>query len=123
MGGGVVGVGGGVGCGTCGLVSVPRPVGPRCPRCESTLDEGKPNSVARTWALVIAAAVLYIPANYYPVLSGVQLGAGQPSTILRGVEELLKAHQYPLPALVFFPHISVPLPQLPRLSVILIPLP
>src|SRR4051794_936781 len=27
---------------------------------------------------LIAAAVLYIPANYYPVLSVVQLGAGQP---------------------------------------------
>ena len=66
------------------------------------LHERKPNSVARTWALVIAAAVLYIPANYYPVLTVVQLGAGQPSTILGGVEELLTARQYPLAALVFF---------------------
>ena len=45
----------------------------------------------RTWALVIAAAIFYIPANYYPVLSVVQLGAGQPSTILGGVEELVRA--------------------------------
>jgi hypothetical protein len=49
--------------------------------------------------LVIAAAVLYIPANYYPVLTVVQLGAGAPSTILGGVEELLTARQYPLAAL------------------------
>jgi uncharacterized paraquat-inducible protein A len=35
--------------------------------------------------LVIAAAVFYIPANYYPVLSVVLLGAGQPSTILSGL--------------------------------------
>src|SRR5690348_4913492 len=69
---------GAVGCETCGLVSVPRLDDPRCLRCDSALHERKPNSVARTWALIIAAAVLYIPANYYPVLSVVQLGAGQP---------------------------------------------
>jgi paraquat-inducible protein A len=94
------GLAGAIGCETCGLVSVPRPDDPRC---ESMLHERKPNSVARTWALVIAAAVLYIPANYYPVLSVVQLGAGQPSTILGGVEELVTARQYPLAALVFSP--------------------
>jgi paraquat-inducible protein A len=39
--------------------------------------------------LVIAAAVLYLPANYYPVLTVAQLDAGAPSTILDGVEELV----------------------------------
>ena len=65
---------GSVGCETCGLVSVPRHTDPRCPRCNSVLHERKPDSVARTWALVIAAAVLYVPANYYPVLTVMQLG-------------------------------------------------
>ena len=111
---------GAVGCETCGLVSVPQPYDPRCPRCDSVLHERKPNSVARTWALVIAAAVLYIPANYYPVLSVVQLGAGQPSTILGGVEELVTARQYPLAALVFFASIAVPMLKLFGLSIMLI---
>jgi len=70
--------------------------------------------------LVIAAAIFYIPANYYPVLSVVQLGAGQPSTILGGVEELIKAGQYPLAALVFFASIAVPVLKLVGLSVMLI---
>jgi paraquat-inducible protein A len=70
--------------------------------------------------LVIAAAVLYIPANYYPVLSVVQLGAGQPSTILGGVEELVTARQYPLAALVFFASIAVPMLKLFGLSIMLI---
>jgi len=70
--------------------------------------------------LVIAAAVLYIPANYYPVLTVVQLGAGAPSTILGGVEELLVARQYPLAALVFFASILVPLLKLVGLSIMLI---
>jgi paraquat-inducible protein A len=109
-----------VGCETCGLVSVPKPDDPRCPRCDSILHERKPDSVARTWALVIAAVIFYIPANYYPVLSVVQLGAGQPSTILGGVEELIKAGQYPLAALVFFASIAVPVLKLVGLSIMLI---
>jgi len=109
-----------IGCETCGLVSVPWRDDPRCPRCESALHERKPNSVARTWALVIAAAVLYLPANYYPVLTVVQLGAGAPSTILGGVEELVTARQYPLAALVLFASILVPLLKLVGLSTMLI---
>ncbi|HEY1261207.1 MAG TPA: paraquat-inducible protein A [Stellaceae bacterium] len=109
-----------VGCETCGLVSRPRRHAARCPRCDSALHRRRPNSIARTWALVIAAAVLYIPANYYPVLSVVQLGAGQPSTILGGVEELITARQYPLAALVFFASIAVPMLKLFGLSIMLI---
>ena len=90
------------------------------PRCESVLHVRKPDSIARTWALVIAAAILYIPANYYPVLTVVQLGAGAPSTILGGVEELVAARQYPLAALVFFASILVPLLKLVGLSIMLI---
>jgi len=114
------GAAGAIGCETCSLVSTPRYEGDRCPRCESALHARKPNSIARTWALVIAAAIFYIPANYYPVLSVVQLGAGQPSTILGGVEELVTAGQYPLAALVFFASILVPVLKLVGLSVMLI---
>ena len=70
--------------------------------------------------MVIAAAIFYIPANYYPVLSVVQLGAGRPSTILGGVEELVRARQYPLALLVFFASIAVPVLKLVGLSIMLI---
>lgn len=70
--------------------------------------------------MVIAAAILYIPANYYPVLTVVQLGAGQPSTILGGVEELVQTREYPLAALVFFASILVPVLKLVGLSFMLI---
>ncbi len=110
---------GAVGCETCGLVSLPQPEDPRCPRCSGMLHPRRPNSVARTWALVIAAAILYIPANYYPVLTVVQLGARMPSTILGGVEELIQTREYPLAALVFFASILVPVLKLVGLSVML----
>jgi paraquat-inducible protein A len=114
------GTGAAIGCETCHLVSAPGPGHPRCPRCGSALHRRRPYSIQRTWALVIAAAILYIPANYYPVLTVVQLGAGQPSTILGGVEELITARQYPLAALVFFASIAVPVLKLVGLSIMLI---
>jgi paraquat-inducible protein A len=69
---------------------------------------------------VIAALVLYVPANLYPVLTVVQLGAGSPSTILGGVEELLASGMYPLAALVFFASILVPVLKLTGLLVMLL---
>jgi paraquat-inducible protein A len=107
-------------CEVCGLVSASQHETRQCSRCGSALHLRKPNSIARTWALVIAAAILYVPANYYPVLTVMQLGAGMPSTILGGVEELLSDGQYPLAALVFFASILVPMLKLVGLTIMLI---
>jgi paraquat-inducible protein A len=96
-----------LGCDTCRFVTRTVP-GERCPRCGFTLRARKPNSVARTWALGIAALILYIPANAFPVLTFTQLGAGRPSTILGGVRDLLEAGMWPLAALVFFASVVVP---------------
>jgi paraquat-inducible protein A len=109
-----------IGCEVCRLVSTSHGQHARCPRCDSPLHHRKPDSVARTWALVIAAAVLYVPANYYPVLTVMQLGAGAPSTIIGGVEELIASRMYPLAALVFFASIAVPMLKLVGLSVMLV---
>jgi paraquat-inducible protein A len=108
-----------IGCDTCGLVSRAAP-GVRCSRCGFRLRVRKPGSIERTWALAIAATVLYIPANIYPVLTVVQLGAGQPSTILGGVRELLDLGMWPLAALVFFASVAVPVLKLAGLGALLI---
>lgn len=54
----------------CGLVAPPLGKGKHlaCVRCGSTLHVRKPNSISRTWALLIAAMILYIPANLLPVM-------------------------------------------------------
>ncbi|HEY4171640.1 MAG TPA: paraquat-inducible protein A, partial [Rhodopila sp.] len=108
-----------IGCDTCGLVSRSAP-GMRCSRCGFRLRVRKPGSIARTWAFSIAAMVLYIPANIYPVLTVVQLGSGQPSTILGGVRELLDLGMWPLAALVFFASVAVPVLKLIGLGILLI---
>jgi paraquat-inducible protein A len=109
-----------VGCHVCSLVSIGHGEHDECPRCDAVLHARKPNSINRTWALVIAAAVLYLPANFYPVLTVVQLGAGAPSTILGGVRELISSRMYPLAALVFFASILVPMLKLVGLTTMLV---
>ena len=108
-----------MGCGTCGLVVRGRD-GTACPRCGFALHHRKPDSITRTWALTIAAAILYIPANTYPFLTVVRVGAGEPSTILGGVRELLEAGMWPLALLVFFASVAVPVLKLLGLAVLLI---
>ena len=108
-----------IGCDTCGLVSRSTP-GMPCTRCGFRLEYRKPASIERTWAFALAALVLYIPANIFPVLTVVRLGAGQPSTILGGVRELIEAKMWPLAALVFFASVAVPVMKLIGLAVLLI---
>ncbi|HEX6011642.1 MAG TPA: paraquat-inducible protein A, partial [Geminicoccaceae bacterium] len=62
--------------------------GPDCPRCGTALHRRKPDSLNRTWALLLTAAILYIPANILPVLTVISFGRGAPSTIVGGVIEL-----------------------------------
>jgi paraquat-inducible protein A len=108
-----------IGCDTCGLVSRAAE-GTRCRRCGYRLRDRKPHSLQRTTALALAAAVLYLPANTYPVLTVIQLGAGAPSTILGGVQELVEYGLWPLAALVFFASVAVPVLKLAGLAVLLV---
>jgi len=80
----------------------------------------KPNSLVRTWALVIAAAIFFVPANLYPVLSIFALGQGLPSTIFGGVEELLLGGLWPLALIVFCASIMVPLLKIVGLIFLLV---
>jgi len=113
-----------VGCEHCGFVSVPHrhpeEDHAHCPRCGSALHARKPSSITRTWAFLISGAILYIPANYFPVLTVVQLGAGEPSTIIGGVEELIAAHLYPLAILVLTASVLVPVLKLAGLVMLLL---
>ena len=113
-----------VGCHACDLVSRVMPgahgVHASCPRCGTSLHRRKPNSLSRTMALVLTAAILYIPANVYPVMTVISFGKGTPDTILSGIKELLHAGMWPLALLVFFASITVPMLKLIGLSFLLV---
>jgi paraquat-inducible protein A len=106
-----------IGCDCCGLVNRPAP---SCARCGASLHRRKPDSLQRCLALLLAAAVLYVPANLLPVMTVISLGRGQPSTILSGVEELASSGMWPLAALVFVASITVPVLKLASLTWLLI---
>ncbi len=108
----------GLGCGTCGLLN--RAGEEHCARCGSPLRERKPHSISRTWALLIAAACLYVPANILPVLTLTQLGRGDPSTIVGGALQLLAAGMWPLALLVFVASITVPVLKIASLTLMLL---
>lgn len=72
----------------------------------------------KTTALLIAAALLYIPANTLPVMSMVYLGAPQADTIMSGVFDLIEEGFWPLALIVFVASIIVPLLKLLMLSVL-----
>jgi paraquat-inducible protein A len=110
-----------IGCHTCALVSVVAdPAHAHCPRCGSALHRRRRDSIPATWALSVASLVLYLPANIYPVLTVIQLGADQPSTILGGVRGLISEGMWPLALLVFFASIAVPVLKLISLAILLI---
>ena len=91
-----------------------------CPRCGAALHFRKPDSLARTWALVIAAIILYIPANVFPVMVVTSLGRSQADTIMSGVFFLLHHGMWPLALIVFVASVVVPMLKLLVLTFLLI---
>jgi paraquat-inducible protein A len=108
-----------IGCPHCAF-TINAPSGAICPRCGGRAFARKPNAVARCWALLIAAAILYIPANLLPILTVSEFGTGSPSTILSGVGELARDGMWPLAILVFFASITLPAVKLISLVFVLI---
>jgi len=91
-----------------------------CPRCGDHLHARKPDSLARTWALLVASAMLFVPANVLPMMTVIRFGQSEPSTILGGVEHLIEAGMWPLGLIVFFASIMVPISKLVALVYLLL---
>lgn len=103
-----------VNCHACGLVSRQR--GKHCPRCEARLHPRKTDSLNRTWALLIAGYVLFIPANLLPMTLTSSLLGVQADTIISGVLYFWHGGAYDLAIIIFTASIFVPLAKLLSLS-------
>lgn len=102
---------GAVACMVCSLLvsdSYRARHGNRCPRCGAELYSRKPDSLSRTWGLLIAAILLYVPANAYPILTVTSFGRDTTSTIIGGVVELALGGQWGVAVIVFFASVFVP---------------
>jgi paraquat-inducible protein A len=103
-------------CSACSTLSRGGSGAPRCPRCGAALAFRKPQSLGRTWAFLVAAIILYIPANVLPVMHTEWLTGSQDDTILSGVLYLLWSGSWPLALAVFIASISVPLLKIATLA-------
>lgn len=101
-------------CHDCHLLLEPPPAQAHasCPRCGATLHARKPNSLHRTWALVCAAIILYIPANVLPITITSALGTRQADTILSGVIYFMKSGSWEIAAVIFIASVFVPFAKL-----------
>jgi len=77
-----------------------------------------PALFGRTWALIVAAALLYIPANLLPIMQINSIAGNSAHTILGGVLELVSMGSYSIAAVVFIASVIVPLFKLICLAVL-----
>ncbi|WP_321908213.1 MULTISPECIES: paraquat-inducible protein A [unclassified Paraburkholderia] len=98
-------------CHDCGLLARARVDAHtlHCPRCGAAMHLRKPASLSRTWAYLIAAMVMYIPANVLPVMYTNSLFGTENDTILSGVVYLWTSGSWPLAIVVFIASIAVPM--------------
>jgi paraquat-inducible protein A len=91
-----------------------------CPRCGARLHRRHPDSIQQSWALGVAAAVCFIPANVLPVMVTDALDSSTPDTILGGVVFLYTSGSWPLALIVLVASFMIPLGKLLSLGWLLI---
>jgi paraquat-inducible protein A len=96
-------------CPHCDAVWRDAQEGEPCGRCGTHLYTRKPYSLNRTWAFLIAACIMYIPANLLPVMITRTLFGAQYDTILSGVIYFWVSGAYGLAAIIFIASFLVPL--------------
>jgi paraquat-inducible protein A len=109
-------------CHACGLLSRAAPHGHQicCSRCGSHLHFRKPDSIARTWALLLTAMICYIPANVLPMMYTSSLFGSESDTIMSGVVYFWKSGEWYLALIIFFASITVPMMKMIALVLLLV---
>jgi len=107
-------------CSHCATVWADAQDDERCERCGTRLHLRKPHSVNRTWAYLLAACVMYIPANLLPVMITTTLVGTQYDTILSGIIYFFVSGAYGLAAVIFIASFLVPLFKLVALFILVV---
>ena len=114
-----------VACGTCGLAQALERLEPgmaaECIRCGSFIAGRRSRaSLEVTAALTLAALVLYVPANIYPILKMYMYGAYSENTVWDGVVQLMKHRQWFVATIVFMASMVIPLLKLAGLFLLVV---
>ena len=92
----------------------------RCPLCRARLHSRKPDSIARTWALMLTAGLFFIPANFLPIMRVDYLGRPDTSTIIDGILHFFRDGSYAVGLIILSASILVPLFKISGLLIILV---
>jgi len=107
-------------CHSCGLLNPSSLVSKPCSRCHSVLHKRKPASLERSWALMLSAAIMYIPANLLPMTSTSSLMGVQQDTIMSGVIYFWHNDDFLVAFVIFTASIFIPLLKLMILTFLLL---
>jgi len=109
-------------CEVCGLLTRPADLEEpgHCPRCGQELELRRHNMIQRTWALLIAATICYIPANLLPVMGTTTPTYAEKDTIMSGVVLLYAHGSWPLALIVFIASVMIPMAKIAALAYLLI---
>ncbi len=105
-----------VGCPHCDLLQrlpeLSSGASARCPRCDEELWRCREDSLNRTRALTIGAAMLYVVANSVPMLSLTVVGREASTTVIGGAEHLWTDGRQIVAGLVLFTAVIAPALQI-----------
>ena len=94
----------------------------RCARCKAFLASNPPDSIDRTMALTLCAAIIYVLANVYPLVGLEMQGRRVEVTLLEAVQVLWRDGMGPVAGLVFVTALLFPVLELLMILLVLVPL-
>jgi paraquat-inducible protein A len=98
-----------IACRSCGYWLPQEKEGCRCPRCAAVVRHRQPNSIPRAIGLLIAAALLYLPANLYPIATIPIDYKPTAYTVVGGIIDLARSGLLGLAIIVFCASFTIPL--------------
>ncbi|SPP63013.1 paraquat-inducible protein A [Nitrospira lenta] len=109
-------------CPLCSLLTQAEPMngGSRCARCGTPLHFRKPNSISRTWALLLTSYILFIPANLLPIMHTNSLFGTQSDTIASGIVYFWASGDWHLAIIVFIASLLIPTAKLAILTFLVV---
>ncbi len=87
-----------------------------CEQCHAHLVDISPLAIQKTMALLLTSYLLFIPANFLPMMTTTLLGVKTSSTILGGVFLLWQHGSYLVAGIVFLASIVIPIGKLLTLT-------
>jgi paraquat-inducible protein A len=107
-------------CSICEAVNIDTKKEITCRRCKQRIYHDKGYSYQQTLAYLITAMILFIPANFYPMLSTNTLGETTTNTIIGGIIVLWEHGSYPIALIILFASVFVPILKFIMISYLLI---